>query len=101
MICLVSNVSISVSVVVCVPFAVFHGLIKKNRQATGLAGSGVLCREMWPSQEAGKVATVAVVTITYVIPMSIIIFCYTRMIRHLWRQSTVTHPAQVSRYYRL
>ena len=65
----------------CIPFIVYSRLEHKS-EATG---EHVYCVNQWPSPTWLKAVTVAFVMSTYVIPLLVIIVCYTLILKHLWQ----------------
>ena len=82
-----------------IPFAVYHDLEKAPD-----CGTKIYCRDAWPSRAAEQAATIYVVAVTYVIPLALIVTCYTCILRHLWRKNSLSHrrqqPLQVRRFGR-
>ncbi|XP_022304548.2 kiSS-1 receptor-like isoform X2 [Crassostrea virginica] len=68
----------SVSIVLSLPFAIFHKEMRDPDNTT-------ICGPDWPSPSIDKGATLAVVMTSYVIPLAAIIACYSRILLHLWR----------------
>ncbi|KAJ8313152.1 hypothetical protein KUTeg_009296 [Tegillarca granosa] len=70
----ISIVSLSVSI----PFLVY------TSQIVDEVGD-YQCSENWPSLIVNKVATLIVILSTYVLPLTVIVLCYARILHHLWR----------------
>ena len=77
--------SIVASLVLGLPFAVYHDLVGDEPVLDGKP-QGLHCREVWPSKVIGKIAITYVVIITYVLPLTLIVTCYTGVLRNLYRQ---------------
>lgn len=72
---------ISVSFVISLPFAIVFRTVVVDDVGH------VYCQEVWPEPEAmySKVSIIIVVFTTYIVPLSVIIFCYARILKTLWR----------------
>ncbi|CAG5134962.1 unnamed protein product, partial [Candidula unifasciata] len=74
-----------VSLTVCVPFLMFHEV-----QQIMMFALTTVCLAHWPPGWE-KVASLLVVLITYVIPLFIIVVCYTLILKFLWSHRINTH----------
>lgn len=79
----------SVSIVLSLPFAIFHKEMQDRENTT-------ICGPDWPSQSIDKGATLAVVMTSYVIPLAAIIACYSRILLHLWRGGSNRNSRQTA-----
>ncbi|XP_046555665.1 G-protein coupled receptor 54-like [Haliotis rubra] len=53
-------------------------------------GPRVYCKAEWPDPRWQRGVTVAVVMATYVLPLTVIILCYTLILKHLWKNKVTT-----------
>lgn len=79
----------SVSIVLSLPFAIFHKEMRDLDNTT-------ICGPDWPSPSIDKGATLAAVMTSYVIPLAAIIACYSRILLHLWRGGSSCSRQSVS-----
>jgi hypothetical protein len=78
------------SMVMGLPFAIYHDLVEDEPEVNDAVTvpQRIHCRETWPSRTIGKVAIAYVVSVTYVIPLTLIVCCYTGVLRHIYRHQT-------------
>ncbi|XP_048242108.1 G-protein coupled receptor 54-like [Haliotis rufescens] len=53
-------------------------------------GPRVYCKAEWPDPRWQRGVTVAVVMATYVLPLTVIILCYTLILKHLWKNKVTS-----------
>ncbi|ELU15450.1 hypothetical protein CAPTEDRAFT_74266, partial [Capitella teleta] len=76
-----------VSILLCIPFGVFVDTIVHPDFPNQL-----LCRETWPSKLISKLSLVYVVIVNYVIPLMVIMLCYSLMLKRVWKNKTIVKP---------
>jgi hypothetical protein len=89
----VSALYFLVSIVLSLPFAVY------NKEMLD-AQNNTICGPDWPNPDIDKVATLAVVMTSYVIPLIAIIACYSRILLHLWGGGATASNRQLVGYCR-
>ncbi|XP_025096379.1 G-protein coupled receptor 54-like isoform X1 [Pomacea canaliculata] len=67
------------SSLVCIPFLVYSQLLYQLEPS----GLHVYCVSLWPSDTWTKAITVAFIMSTYVLPLFVIVVCYTLILKHL------------------
>ncbi|XP_041367068.1 G-protein coupled receptor 54-like [Gigantopelta aegis] len=67
------------SLCLSIPFLLFNKEVTEDGQHT-------YCRDDWPNETWRKGVALAVVMTTYVIPLTIIIVCYTQILKHISRR---------------
>lgn len=80
---------VAVSFLASVPFGVFVDLMIDNQRGPRI----VFCRERWPSIFAVRASQIYVVIVTYIIPLSVIMVCYSLMLKKIWRNKSSIKPS--------
>ncbi|XP_064647301.1 G-protein coupled receptor 54-like [Lineus longissimus] len=81
-----------VSFILCIPFFIHNRVVEAYHN-----GPSYFCRDMWPSMFASRLQQALVVSVCYVIPLIIIVICYTLMLRHLWKNDSTRHRNRFDR----
>ncbi|XP_074658675.1 G-protein coupled receptor 54-like [Tubulanus polymorphus] len=69
-----------ISLLLSIPYGVYHVLKREDSQT--------YCVAAWPSAAVNKIQVLASVVITYVLPLSIIIVCYSAILMTFYRRSS-------------
>ncbi|WAQ94429.1 GALR2-like protein [Mya arenaria] len=76
------------SIIISLPFAIYF-------RTTVQIGGYIYCEDVWPEpkQVYGKASITLVVLTTYVVPLTVIIYCYAKILQTLWRNK-MAHGTQ-------
>ena len=75
--------TVSVSLLISLPFAIYFRTVVNIEDGKKL----IFCQDVWPTptEVFNKASAVVVVFTSYVVPLTVIIFCYAMILNTLWK----------------